>query len=129
MCPVSITAPEIARSAAAELLTGISKAVGEVPLAYANIGALKPAAQRAILEADAALAASILVQTPGAPSAIRSSRPPKPPAANVFDRINAEPPASGARAARPQTSTSGGSFDSRDRDSEGRLNTRQRSQR
>jgi hypothetical protein len=51
MCPISITAPKTARRAAVGLLTWISKAVGEVPVVYAIIDALKPAASRAILKA------------------------------------------------------------------------------
>jgi hypothetical protein len=71
MGPVSITVGGSV-SAAAGLLTGI-------PLACANCDAGKPAALRAFLEA-----ASTLVQTRGAPSAIRG----------CLDRSNAEAPAS-----------------------------------
>jgi uncharacterized peroxidase-related enzyme len=56
MSRISNPAPEVATGVTAELFAQIRKAAGKVPNAYAAIGALKPAALKAILQADALLA-------------------------------------------------------------------------
>ena len=53
-------APESATGAAAAVFANIQKAAGYVPNCYAAVGSLKPAALKAILQADGVLAASTL---------------------------------------------------------------------
>ncbi|SRR5258705_1820376 len=60
MSRVSKPAPEAVTGVTAELYAEIRKAAGKVPNAYAAIGALKPAALKAILQADALLATGSL---------------------------------------------------------------------
>ena len=60
MSRIATPAPEAATGAAAELFAQIRKAVGGVPNAYAALGALNPAGLKAVLAADAVLAAGSL---------------------------------------------------------------------
>jgi AhpD family alkylhydroperoxidase len=60
MSRISIPAVAAATGATAELFQRVRKLSGRVPNTYAAIGALQPAALRAILEAEAVLAASSL---------------------------------------------------------------------
>ncbi|WP_315834641.1 carboxymuconolactone decarboxylase family protein [Bradyrhizobium prioriisuperbiae] len=60
MSRISTPTVESATGATAELFAQIKKAAGTVPNAYAAIGALDPAALKAMLAADAALAGSTL---------------------------------------------------------------------
>jgi uncharacterized peroxidase-related enzyme len=60
MSRISTPAVETATGAAVELFAQIKKAMGKVPNAFASIGAHGPSALKAILNADAALAAGSL---------------------------------------------------------------------
>lgn len=60
MSRIAIPAVESATGATAEVYAQIKKAVGKISHAYAAIGALQPAALKAILQADAVLTAGSL---------------------------------------------------------------------
>ena len=60
MSRIAIPAVESATGATAEVYAQIKKAAGKVANSYAAVGALEPSALKAILQADAALAASSL---------------------------------------------------------------------
>ncbi len=60
MSRITTPALESATGATAEVYAQIKKAAGSVPNTYAAIGALEPAALKAMLQADAVLAASTL---------------------------------------------------------------------
>jgi uncharacterized peroxidase-related enzyme len=60
MSRIAIPAIESATGATAEVYAQIKKASGKVPNAYAALGALEPTALKAMLQADAALAAGNL---------------------------------------------------------------------
>lgn len=57
---INTPAADAATGATAELFAQIKKAVGKVPNAYAALGALQPAALKAMLQADAVLAGGSL---------------------------------------------------------------------
>ena len=60
MSRIPIPAVESITGAAAELFAQIKKSAGRVPNTFASLGALRPAALKAILNADAVLAAGSL---------------------------------------------------------------------
>jgi uncharacterized peroxidase-related enzyme len=60
MSRLSVPSPESATGPTAEIYSQIKKAIGNVPNTYAAIGAYGPAALKAVLSADAVLAAGTL---------------------------------------------------------------------